>query len=188
MRFIISFYLGLFISGFPATASLIFAAPDQLPPVVRHAPPSTLYRGGELKIEGVVEEGRPVASVFLWVRGPGTVKYERITMTRATENSYEGRIELSDLFRQGIEYYIEVLDEAGNKGTDGDRSRPYFVTVLDRPIPPIGNADPTNRPKQSFWKNPWLWAGAVVVAIVGAIALASSGGKKSPDTGTITVE
>jgi hypothetical protein len=87
-----------------------------------------------------------------------------------------------------LEYYFEAVDASGNKGTDGNGSKPYFVAVRERiQIPDLKSDAAEGERPTPFWKNPWVWAGAAL-AVVGGIAIGSSGGKENKETGTITVE
>ncbi len=191
MRFILSLYLALCIGGIPGTVSRVLAAvPEKTAPVVRHSPPALPFLGTTMALQAVVEGEGPVASVRCWYRAQGASKYESIEMTRLSGDSYECRVEISEAFAQGIEYYVEAVDESGAQGIDGTPSRPYYVVVRERPsvaslaLSTTGEAQKARHP---IWKNPWLWLGTAL-AVAGGLAIANGGGKDNGNTGTVVVE
>lgn len=188
MRATIVYFLVLFLSGLPGVASSVNAAlSDQAPPLLRHIPPSPPAAGGVLVIQTIVEDERDIAEVILWHRLSGRRGYQKVVMVRTSGNTYEGRIELSEKDRSGIEYYIEAVDRSGNRGKDGSETKPYFVSVREeRPLPALSSRSAEAEEKRPLWKRPWFWL--AILAVGGGIAAATAGGKEGEDKGTIIVD
>jgi hypothetical protein len=191
MRVLLSLYLALSIGGIPGSISLVLAAvPDTTAPVVRHTPPALPLLGTTMAIQAVVEGGTRLAVVRCWYRARGAAKYDSAEMTRLSGNTFECEFKVSEAFAQGIEYFVEAVDESGASGTDGTKARPYYVTVRERPSVEslaLRTTGETQKPERSIWKSPWLWLGAAL-AVAGGIAVANGGGKDNSDTGTIIAQ
>jgi hypothetical protein len=141
-------------------------------------------------IQAVVEDETPVASVSVLYRAPGASRYERVEMTRVMGHSYESQLEISAAFAQGLEYFIEAIDEGGARGTDGSTLRPYLLMVQEGP--PMASlglstmADP-QKATRPLWKRRWFWFGTAL-AVTGGLAIANSGGNENNNSGTVVVE
>jgi len=181
VRFMIILLLVVTLSGLDRLVSLATAAPpDNAFPIVRHRPLVRLALGETLPIRVSVETETGIKEVTLWYRAPGEQTFQAVPMTKKSGTVYEIGIVMTDLFKKGIEYYIEATDQFGNRGTDGAKSHPYFVGI----IPEFGPETPViSRP---WWKNPWIWSGLVLV--IGGGAYAFKNDKKNQGTGTVVVQ
>jgi hypothetical protein len=181
IRLIIILLLVVSLSGLSGLTPLATASStDTVLPILRHSPHARLALGETLPIRVAVESGGEIKEVTLWYRAPGGETFQEIPMTNTSENIYEVGIVMTEVFKKGIEYYIEAADRFGNRGTDGAKTLPYFVEI----IPELGPEAPSiHRP---WWKNPWFWAGVALVIGVGAIVLRND--RKNQGSGTVVVQ
>jgi len=179
IRLVIILLLVVSLSGLSSLAPLATASSTETAlPILRHSPHARLALGETLPIRVAVEGGSEIKEVTLWCRAPGGETFQGIPMTNTSENIYEVGIVMTDVFKKGIEYYIEATDRFGNRVMDGGKSMPYFVEVVF-PYEP----QPIPRP---WWKNPWFWSGVVFVIGLGAIIVHNT--KKDQGSGTVVVQ
>ena len=189
--FIIVYILITSLSGLTGLLPVVHAAiTDLTSPITRHSPPEHITRGEKMMIIAIVEDEGEISSVNLWYRAPGKRAYNKIRMDQIDSKTYKTSIEVTKDFKEGIEYYIEAIDQSGNEGTDGNKTMPYFVEMREAPLIPTLKSTPepeariTRRP---WFKSPWFWVGVLAVA-GGAVAVGSGGGGGDNGTGTIIVK
>jgi len=189
---IIIYLLITSLSGLTGLMPLVNAAlTDLTPPIVRHSPPEQISQVEKMVITAIVEDESGISSVNFWYKALGKGTYTKIKMEQADSRTYKVAIEETKDFTEGIEYYIEAVDQFGNEGTDGNKTLPYFVEA--RETRDISLSTKETNPevritKRSWWKNPWFWFGIVVAGGAVAAATGNSGGEGDKGPGTIIVE
>ncbi len=189
---IIIYLLITSLSGLTGLMPLVNAAlTDLTPPIVRHKPPERISPVEKVVITAIVEDESNISSVNLWYRAAGKGTYTKIQMDRIDLKTYMVGIGATKDFKEGIEYYIEAVDQFGNEGTDGNKTLPYFVEIREIRDLPLSTEKTKNEvriAKRTWWKNPWFWVGIVVAGGAVAAATGSSGGEGAKGSGTIIVE
>ncbi len=138
---------------------------------------TALPEGRRVVVSARVEDPRgALVGVDLYARSGDA--FERHLMTR-TEDRVEAVVEVPDLTRLRLDYYLVGRGEDADLATVADATSPLSV-IVTRPAPPLTAPPPTAEPKPIYatW---WFWtaAGVVVVgAVIGGVVIASSGGER----------
>lgn len=189
--FIIVYILITSLSGLTGLLPVVHAAiTDLTPPIIRHSPPEHITQGEKMMITAIVEDEGEISLVNLWYRAPGKRAYNKIRMDQIDSKTYKTSIDVAKDFKEGIEYYIEAIDQSGNEGTDGNKTMPYFVEMREAPSILTLKSTPepeTQITRRTWLKSPWFWIGVLAVA-GGAVAVGSGGGGGDKGTGTIIVK
>ncbi len=196
------------IGSTPALADSTLPLPNQTvdisPPTIEHAPNSEDTASGKAAIVSAtvtdIDSGVKVVSLFF--RTKGTSQYNRLPM-ESKDGSANYIAEIPERYVQdpGVEYYIEAVDNVGNKILRGVNFSPLLITVAPTSAPEHGLAGiPTGSDAESSPaaamssaesqsnKKTWLYiAGGVVVT---GVLLANTGGsdKNKSDTGSVTIK
>ena len=146
-------------------------------PTIKHASPSEWESGKQLRVTGeVVDPGGRAAAVAVRYRTGSRGKFKRMD-ARYGQGRFRATIPASAVKPPLVEYYIEVVDDAGLPiSTRGDAAAPMRIAIPD---PDSGG---------TVLSSPWFWVATAVVVgggITGAILLnrdAESGGGNSAPT------
>ncbi len=187
------FVLALSITGITQADQLALPAIDIIAPVVtqkNHV--SNIAAGEDHQILVTVTDNMTLKSVILFYRGIGHSEYQAITMRNVADtDDYAVTIRANQISVEGLEYYIQATDSAGNILLHGYAFSP-ITTAIKPPVTDTAltaSADPKPKlAKETSYK--WLWIGLGALA-VGAIAAGGGGGGSGDDNGagepTITI-
>jgi len=86
----------------------------------------------EIEIKAKVKDsGDGVKEVTLHYRKVGNTQYKPLTLTKDGD-TYKGTIPASDVYIEGIEYYIRATD-GNNSATDpADQNKPHLINVKEK--------------------------------------------------------
>lgn len=189
---IIIHILTISLSGLTGLLPVVHAAiTDLTPPIIRHSSPERIIQGEKVVIMAIVEDESAISWVNLWYRAPGRGTYNKIHMEQLDSKTWRVSIEVTKEFKEGIEYYIESVDQLGNGGTDGTEAAPYFAEVRTISMETALRSWKTGEAKssgRSLWRSPWFWVGLLAV---GGVAVAAGGGSSSNSgdgAGTVIVK
>jgi len=177
--------LTLLITGITQADQLALPAADIVAPtVIQNNHVSTIEAGKDHPIRVTVTDNMAIKSVILFYRGTGNSEYRVKTMHNVVgTDDYAVTVNADQISTDGLEYYIQATDSAGNTLLHGYAFSPVTVTIN----PPVADttltavAKPGLKPeKETSYK--WLWIGLGALA-VGAVA-AGGGGGGSDDSGT----
>ncbi|NOZ51540.1 MAG: hypothetical protein GXP08_00125 [Gammaproteobacteria bacterium] len=184
MKRMLRLCLILLLSKSLAFSPLLYAEQLSLPsgdliaPEVSHTPDTTPVAAGSNKIiKATVKDNMSIKSVILFYRAKGDQHYKRLNMSRMDNATDQYLVEIVDLARPGIEYYIQATDLAGNTLLHGYAFSPLTINVSP-------NTNVTEKENEltkmtaiesNEKSNKWLWIGLGVLA-AGALAANSSGG------------
>jgi hypothetical protein len=171
----------LFIGTVAQADQLALPAADVTAPVITpNQPVNTIVAGQDHAITVKVTDNIAVKSVTLYYRDKGASDYQALTMRNLSDSdNYSVTLSASQLHVDGIEYYIQATDYAGNTLLHGYAFSPIVVSIQ----PPssatdmaASEGDETPRPEiktETSYK--WWWIALGVVA-VGALAGGGGGG------------
>jgi len=124
-----------------------------------------------------VADDRELAGVSLHHRRAGQQPFARVPMPALGANGYYGvslTTDPDDL--RPIEYYVQAIDETGNRTVNGFAFDPLVRTLLPRAGATAAPVPPDDAPIESSGRPRW-WAVALGVLAVGAlVSLAGSDG------------
>ncbi len=183
--------LTLIISNPAHADKLALPAADVIAPVVEQNDfVSKIESGKDHKIRVTATDNVAIKSVILYYRDMGAGVYQTKTMHKIIDtDDYETTLDAEEITGDGIEYYIQATDTAGNTLLLGYAFSPLTILV-DRHAADIQLADtaastviePVKKiEKERSYK--WLWIGLGVLAAGAAIA-ANSGGGDSGSSGS----
>jgi glycosidase len=167
------------------------AAPlrDRQPPIIRHLPVQRAQPGRRIEIDARIEDEGGIAFPRLYYRSTGDSEYQVVRMktegarVTATIPGFAVRYD-------GVEYYLEVFDQAGNGPTlHAMPERPHRISVTkSQAVAPSTQAVATDAPVAGatpWYARWWVWAigGAVVAGVATAIAVGVATGE---DDGSLT--
>ncbi|MBI3802755.1 MAG: hypothetical protein HY282_03240 [Nitrospirae bacterium] len=189
------FWVGLALYAFvlqPLIAAAQEQVPDLIAPKILHARPLGTFRAGqEVEIAAAVtDQESGVAAVRLFFRSKGEENFIGTEMARGDRDQFRGRIPGDYVRSPGVEYYIEAEDRAGNR-VRTLRPPDLFPSFVAVETPSLWERFKAE--EQPWYKRPWVWtlAGVVAVGAVAAIAGGGGGGggggQPAPTTGTVTV-
>ncbi len=186
-----------FVSVFVLTFLVINATQaDQLalpaadiiaPTVVQNNHVSSIDAGENHQIRVTVTDNIAVKSVNLFYRGIGNSEYQVKTMHNAAgADDYAVTVMADQISADGLEYYIQATDSAGNTLLHGYAFSPVAITIntVNSPVADTTLTALTKPKPEKETSYKWLWIGLGVLA-VGAIA-AGGGGGGDNGTGTGT--
>ncbi|MEM4292543.1 MAG: DNRLRE domain-containing protein [Thermoplasmata archaeon] len=105
---------------------------DTRAPEITHAQISEWLYSEEVLVSAKVSDyGSGVADVRLYYKNPGWASYREVSMSSADGETYTARIPKDDVTLDGLQYYIEAKDRAGNvaRAPSGGSDTPYFISV-----------------------------------------------------------
>ncbi|MCX8174140.1 MAG: DNRLRE domain-containing protein [Thermoplasmata archaeon] len=105
---------------------------DTIAPDVKHGQITEWLYSEEIQVSITVSEfGSGIADARLYYKNPTWGSYRDVRMTSADGKTYTASIPKDDVTLDGIQYYIEVRDNAGNtvKLPSGGSNAPYFITT-----------------------------------------------------------
>lgn len=107
------------------------AAPmDTIKPTITHTPVTAARADASVGISAVVKDNIAVESVTLWYRAHGAASYTKLAMTYASAtDKYTATIPASAVTAAGVDYYIEAMDNNGNRALSGSQTTPYFIST-----------------------------------------------------------
>ena len=76
----------------------------------------------------VTDAGDGVKDVELFYRKAGNTVYKKIAMT-ASGDSYSAEIPGTDVYVEGVEYYIRATDGTNSATDPADQNQPHFITI-----------------------------------------------------------
>ena len=146
-------------------------------------------------IRVTVTDNVAIKSVILFYRGIGNNEYQAKTMHKvAGTDDYAVTITAEQISVDGLEYYIQATDTAGNTLLHGYSFSPVTVTVRSPVADTTLTAFTKPEPKPKLEKEKsykWLWIGLGVLAAGAAVAGGGGGGGGGDDNGpeqsTITI-
>ena len=103
---------------------------DNIKPTITHTSVTGATAGSAVPISAAVNDNIAVSTVTLWYRAVGEATYSSVVMRymSATEK-YTGTIPKSVVTAAGVEYYIEAMDNNGNRQTSGSMAVPYRIST-----------------------------------------------------------
>jgi len=173
------FVLTLSITGITQADQLALPGTDIIAPVVtQNNHVSTIDAGEDHQILVTVTDNMALKSVILFHRGVGHSEYQAITMRNVADtDDYVVTIRADQISVEGLEYYIQAADSAGNTLLHGYAFSPVIIaikpSVTDTTLTALTEPEPKLAKETSYKK--WLWIGLGALA-VGAIAASGGGG------------
>lgn len=170
----------------PATATDVVA-----PVVTQNNLVKSIDAGEDHTIFATVTDNIAIKSVILFYRNTGHNDYQTKTMHSMTDtDNYAATISADQIGVDGLEYYIQATDSAGNTLLHGYAFSPITVAINSVNSPTANTALTTASKaapeKEKSYK--WLWIGLGVLA-VGAIAAGSGGDDNGgSESTTITID
>ena len=104
---------------------------DTTPPMIYHSPFTTYHAPLTLLIDAVVEDNNSIAEVKLHYQAPGAKEFQESLMS-LNRNVYQATIPAVD-FPNGVEYFIEAVDQSDLKGNRRKTKAPVGGTYLIQP-------------------------------------------------------
>ena len=185
---ILIYLLAISLSGLSCLMPYVHASmTDQTPPAIRHSQPGNLMQGEEIGITAVIEDESDISWVNLWYRTRGKSAYSKLLMNRIDAKTYRAVIKLTEEFKNGIEYYIDAVDQFGNEATDGTKSMPYLAEVREKPVIPsiaglASEGSTGSKQETSIFGKPLFW-GAVLLLVGGAVGIGGAGSGSKGSSG-----
>ncbi len=186
--FISVFVLTLLITSITQAGQLALPAADIIAPAVtQNNHVSTMEVGDDHPIRVTVTDNVAIKSVILFYRGIGNNEYQAKTMHKvAGTDDYAVTITAEQISVDGLEYYIQATDTAGNTLLHGYSFSPVTVTirspVADTTLMALTRPEPKPKlEKEKSYK--WLWIGLGVLAAGAAVAGGGGGGGGGDDNG-----
>lgn len=111
---------------------------DRLPPVIVHQPVQNGQTEGlpVTVTAGIVDADGQIETAEIAWRAVGAPAFQRAPMARVDGNTWRGQIPGAGVVLAGVQYYIEAVDQAGNRATDPAQapvvSHLFSVTAEDR--------------------------------------------------------
>lgn len=148
---IVGFYIIVNINADTATKTAPSSDPQgnpfeitifpNIPPILTHRPVMSSESMQELSIEGSAEDAsNEVSEVSLYYREYGAPVYKSQSIFYGSSfASFQFTIEPSEITENGLEYYIEAIDDFGSKTQMGTPDLPFFVSTSRTSIPAICN-------------------------------------------------
>jgi len=180
------FVLTLSITGITQADQFALPATDTdiiAPVVTQKNHVGTIAAGEDHQILVTVTDNMAIKSVTLFHRGVGHSEYQATTMHNVVgTDDYAATIHADQISVEGLEYYIQAADSAGNTLLHGYAFSPVIIAIK----PPVADTtltastDPQPKPAKETSYKKWLWIGLGALA-VGAIA--GGGGGGSDDNG-----
>lgn len=164
---------------------------DTDPPRIDFKPVVEGLKGDSQVFSATVSDDREVASVMLHYRLDNESTYQNRTMSPIGSTGIFSTTLKVDSTVEVIQYYIEAMDEAGNRTLQGFAFDPIERQLLDRQVPAAQTATTVPEPGMSTGRK--ILYGVLGLVVVGALASAAggsgdSGGSSNPDVPvTITV-
>ncbi len=185
----------IFASGVAQADQLALPTPDVIAPVIEQKNLVTkIAAGSDHQILVTATDNVAIKNVTLFWRDTGDNMYRNKTMRNVPNtDDYSVTLSAGELRGNGLEYYIEATDQAGNTLLLGYAFSPIAVVVeqpvLNEQVAGASAMDSTTPEKipekeyESDKSNKWLWIGLAVLA-VGALASSSGGGGDGGGGGT----
>ena len=111
------------------------AAPlDNIKPEITHTPITTAKVGSDISVSAKATDNIKVTEVNLYYRTSGTNDYTKKTMTyNDLTKLYGATIPRAAVTADGVEYYIEAIDNSGNHQFSASATVPYKINTDDTP-------------------------------------------------------
>lgn len=111
------------------------AAPlDNIKPEITHTPITTAKVGSDISVSAKATDNIKVTEVNLYYRTSGTNDYTKKTMTyNDLTKLYGATIPRAVVTADGVEYYIEAIDNSGNHQFSASATVPYAINTDDTP-------------------------------------------------------
>lgn len=111
------------------------AAPlDNIKPEITHTPITTAKVGSDISVSAKATDNIKVTEVNLYYRTGGTNDYTKKTMTyNDLTKLYGATIPRAVVTADGVEYYIEAIDNSGNHQFSASATVPYKINTDDTP-------------------------------------------------------
>lgn len=111
------------------------AAPlDNIKPEITHTPITTAKVGSDISVSAKATDNIKVTEVNLYYRTSGTNDYTKKTMTyNDLTKLYGATIPRAVVTADGVEYYIEAIDNSGNHQFSASATVPYKINTDDTP-------------------------------------------------------
>ena len=147
-------------------------------PTLKHVSPAEWERGKPFRVTGQIEDpAQRAASVVIRYRTGTKGKFKELR-ARLGQGQFRASIPGNAVQPPILEYYIEVVDDAGLPiAARGDAAAPMRIAVPD---PDEGS---------SVFASPWFWVAAAVVVgggVAGAVLLSDDSGESSPSSSAPT--
>ena len=91
--------------------------------------PDKVYAGSELKMEINASDDLGIKSVVVYFRQKGGKQYTKLEMTH-DPNTNKYFLVIKNIPSEGVEYYVEAIDLAGNLVRNGQEVSPHKVVAL----------------------------------------------------------
>lgn len=185
----------IFVSGVAQADQLALPTADVTAPVMEQKNLVTkIAAGKDHEILVTATDNVAIKNVTLFYRDTGDNMYRNMPMRNVPNtDDYSVTLSTSELHGNGLEYYIQATDHAGNTLLLGYAFSPIAVVVehpaLNEQMASSSVIDSTTPEKipekeyESDKSNKWLWIGLAVLA-VGALASSSGGGGDGGGGGT----
>lgn len=105
---------------------------DTIAPDVKHAQITEWLYSEDIQVSVTISEyGSGIADARLYYKNPNWGSYRDIRMTTSDGKTYTAVIPKEDVTLDGIQYYVEVRDNAGNtvRLPSGGSNAPYFIST-----------------------------------------------------------
>lgn len=134
--------------------------------------------GQNYTVEATVMDNEKIDSVTLFYRPINTTEYKSIPLKRLKDTYlYSTTIDKNEINPPGIEYYIQAVDEAGNRLTSGYKTAPLIVNVFENASQIVNTSSiPILEPLEESSSNKWLWIGLGVLVLAAAVGGGGGGG------------
>jgi uncharacterized protein YjbI with pentapeptide repeats len=106
--------------------SITVVVTDVTPPVITHTAVTQGYDGVALGVSANITDSIGVASVTLYYKKVGAVKFTTVAMGLVSGNIYSATIPAASVTIDGVEYYIVAFDTSGNSA----RSPPSGASAI----------------------------------------------------------
>lgn len=107
----------------------IAIVPNMAPTII-HTPVTSVIQGNDIYINAIIsDQTNMVIGTELYYRKVGNLIYQKVIMTKTSENDYFGIIPASSVTTDGIEYYIYVYDDFGVGSLIGSADAPHVIIV-----------------------------------------------------------
>lgn len=101
---------------------------DLDPPKINHAVPKQLEAGKPLRLNATITDENGVAEATVYYRRGQTGAYDQLPMRNIGGDEYTALL-MTEKGQKSIAYYIEVLDDGGNRLVEGAPDKPLLVAA-----------------------------------------------------------
>lgn len=114
-----------------STAVVAQTTIDLEPPQIQHTVPTKIAPGSPLNLSATITDDGGIEEATVFYRSKQTGPFKSLPMTNTDGANYTASIPVNKK-QQGVRYYIEVMDQGGNRVIEGSPSSPLVVQAPKR--------------------------------------------------------